>query len=80
MRLTWDEMVEKYPSMWVVIANPEFDGDHPDIISGDLHDVKTDQEIESYRVNHGQEGFIFRRTNEEKWSGMIDADFVIETI
>lgn len=77
-RITWEEMVESYPSRWIVISNPEMDG--PDVISGIVHGVKTDDEIGKYRVKHGREGYVFRRTTEEKWSGIIDADFVIETI
>ena len=35
-RMTWDQMVETYPDMWVAIANPVMDGDHPDVIEGVL--------------------------------------------
>ena len=28
--MTWDEMAEAYPDRWVAVANPVFDGNHPD--------------------------------------------------
>ena len=76
--MTWEEMVNMYPGKWVVIVNPIMDG--PDVISGEILDVKSDEEIGKYRVEHRKDGFTFRRTTEEKWSGIIDADFVIETV
>lgn len=76
--MTWEEMVNSYPGKWVVVINPNKDG--PEIISGEVIDVKTDEEIEKYRIEHRTDGCIFRRTTEEKWSGVIDADFIIETV
>lgn len=37
--MTWEQMVENYPDMWVAILNPVMDGDHPDILEGDVVDV-----------------------------------------
>ncbi len=36
-RMTWNQMVEAYPNMWVAIRNPIMDGDHPDILEGDVY-------------------------------------------
>ena len=67
-KMTWDEMVNDYPSQWVIVRNAEMDG--PDIISGILVDVKKDEDIISYRANHSRTGLTFRRTTEETMSGI----------
>ena len=42
-RMTWEEMVLNYPDRWVVLKDTEKDG--PDVLSGVLVAVKTDDEI-----------------------------------
>ncbi|MBO4395018.1 MAG: hypothetical protein J5819_01560 [Eubacterium sp.] len=74
--VTWDEMVEKYPNSWVVIRNAEMDG--PNIISGIVETVKTDDEICDYESQHLREGLVFMRTTEGDWSGTIDSNLRIE--
>ena len=51
-RMTWDQMVEEYPDMWVAIANPVFDGDHPDILEGDVIAVASDDDIGDVKAEH----------------------------
>ena len=78
-RMTWDQMVERYPDRWVAVANPIFDGNHPDILEGDVVDVLTDDEISAYEVSHHGQNLRYRRTTESGWSGMFYADFAIRT-
>ena len=80
MRMKWDQMVEQYPDMWVVIANPVMDGDHPDIMEGDVVDVVSDDEIGDYRLSHMSQNYEYRRTTESGWNGMFYADFSITTL
>ncbi len=77
--MTWDEMVEKYPDMWVAIANPVMDGDHPDILEGDVVDVIHDDDIGDYETSHRNMGLKFRRTTEGEFGGIISAGFSITT-
>ena len=79
-RMTWDEMVEKYPDMWVAISNPVMDGDHPDVLEGDLVCAVSDDEIGKFRSDHRGEGLIYRRTTESGWNGMFYADFSIKAV
>lgn len=74
-RMTWLEMVEKYPDRWVAVKDAQKDG--PDIVSGVLVAVKSDDEIALFRVeNHGK-GYIFRRTTEGAFNGVTGSDIVI---
>ena len=77
--MTWDEMAAEYPDKWVAVTNPVFDGDHPDILEGDLVDVLTDEEVGDYRANHRNQAIWVRRTTEGRFFGIIDADFSIIT-
>ena len=79
-KMTWDQMVEEYPDRWVAVANPVFDGDHPDIIEGEVGDVLTDDEINEYELSHQGQGLRFERTTESGWNGMFYADFKIRTV
>ncbi len=79
-RMTWDEMVNTYPDMWVVIANPIMDGEAPDILEGDVVDVVSDDDIGDYKESHRNQGLKYRRTTESGWNGMFYADFSIKTI
>ena len=79
-RMTWDEMVSKYPDMWVVIKDPVMDGDAPDILEGDVVDAVSDEDIGEYEAAHRNQGLKFRRTTECGWNGMVYAGFSITTV
>ena len=74
--VTWEYMVEHYPHRWIAISNPTMDG--PDVITGIIHQVLSDDEIIDYEDDHWDEGLIFRRTGGES-NGPIRANFIIET-
>ena len=78
--LTWDQMVESYPDRWVVVKNPVFDGNHPDILEGDVVDVLTDDDVGGYRSNHREQDIWVRRTTEGDFFGVIEANFSIITV
>ncbi len=65
-RMTWQEMVDAYPDQWVVVKDAVMDG--PDILSGVLVTVKTDDDIGAYRVQNSRRGYEFRRTTEGFWN------------
>ena len=75
--MTWNNMVEEYPNMWLAIKNAEMDG--PNIITGIVFAVLTDDEIIDYEDEHGDEGLIFRRTKGGVSNGPIRANFIVET-
>ena len=79
-RMTWDEMVEKYPDKWVVISDPVMDGDHPDVLEGDVVAVLNDDEIEEYELSHIGQGLKYHRTTESGWNGIFYADFSIKAV
>ena len=79
-RMTWDQMVEEYPDMWVVISNPVMDGDHPDILEGDVVEAVSDDDIGKFKSSHRGQGLEYRRTTESGWNGMFYADFSIITV
>ena len=63
--MKWEDIVEKDPDKWVALNNVKKDG--PDIISADVIDVVTDDDIIEYEDEHDGENLIFRRTTE--WNG-----------
>mgnify|MGYP006916293025 CR=1 FL=1 len=73
--MTWQDMVKEYPDRWVAVGNAVMNG--PDIVSGDVVAVKTDEEICDYEVKHLREGLVFMRTTEGNWDGIIDSDLTI---
>ena len=75
-RMTWEEMVEKYPDMWVSIRDAEMDG--PDVVAGMLDSAISDEEIGDYEADHWGDGLICRRTTEGGWLGPISAGFTIK--
>ncbi len=77
MRETWENIVKKYPCMWVAVKDPQMDG--PNIISGIVFAVKTDDEIIDYEDEHVGEGLIYRRTTGGESNGPIRANFIVET-
>lgn len=74
-RLSWDEMVDKYPDQWVAVKNAEMDG--ADIISGEVVAAKPDNEMRKFRVQNFNSGFVFRRTSDGDFNGFINSDFKI---
>ena len=74
-KMSWDEMVEKYPNQWVVVKDATMDG--PDVLSGTLVAVKNDDEIGKYEVDHLDMGYKFRRTTEGFWNGITGSSIVI---
>ncbi len=79
-RMTWDQMVEEYPDMWVVISNPVMDGDHPDILEGDVVAAVDDDSLADFEDSHVNDNYTYRRTTESGWNGMFYADFSIKTV
>lgn len=73
-RMTWDEIVHRYPDRWVAISDAEMDW--PDIISGVVEAVLSDDEISEYEA-HCDPSFIIDRTTEGNWYGPINASFAI---
>ncbi len=74
-RMTWDQLVSLYPDRWVVLKDTEKEG--PDIISGILIAVKTDEEIIEFENSHLREGYEFWRTTEGDFYGIVDLDINI---
>ena len=74
-RMSWDEMVKEYPDRWVVIKDAEMDG--PDIISGIIVTVKSDDDIMRFRIDNQKKGYKFYRTSEGDFYGITDADISI---
>ncbi len=74
-RMTWDEMVTAYPDKWVVVKDAKMDG--PDILSGVLVDVQTDDMIDQYELDNWGKGYECRRTTEGFWNGITGSSIVI---
>ena len=74
-RMTWDEMATKYPGRWVVVKDADMTG--PDIMSGVLVAVKTDDEIVPFRLSNTHKDYEICRTTEGGFHGIIDTDFSI---
>lgn len=79
-RLTWEQIVEKYPDKWVALSNVITDGEHPDILEGDVVAVLSDDEIEDYELSHIGQGLQYQRTTESGWNGIFYADFSIKAV
>ncbi len=77
IRMTWSEMVEKYPDKWVVVDNPIMDGDSPDIIEGDVVAVVDDDKIDNYEIDNLDKGYIYRRTTEGFCNGITGSSITI---
>ena len=72
-RMTWEQMVDIFPNLWVVVQNAIMNGG--DIISGEVVATMSDDEIEAYRCNHLGQGNRYRRTTEDYGYGIINSDF-----
>ena len=74
-RMTWEDIVKKYPDKWVVLKDPVLDGS--DIVTGIVVDVKSDDEILSYRLENFDKKYDYCRTTEGTFYGIIDSNFDI---
>ena len=74
--MRWEEMVNKYPEQWVAIKDAVMDG--PDVVSGVVIAVLSDDEIIEYENTHGDDGIEYRRTTEGNWGGIIESNLIIE--
>ena len=74
-RLSWEEMVSRYPDRWVVLKDTVKNG--PDVLSGVLVAVKSDDEIIAYENSNQGSGYEFWRTTEGEFYGIIDSDLSI---
>ena len=74
-QMTWEEMVNTYPDQWVVVKDAVLNG--PDIISGDVIDVKSDDEIIAFRTANQKKGYEYRRTTEGFFNGITGSSVVI---
>ena len=74
-RMSWDDMVSAFPERWVVLRDTEKDG--PDVLSGILVAVKTDDEIIPYEEANLRKGYEFWRTTEGDFYGLVDSNFSI---
>ena len=74
-RLSWDDMVKKYPNLWVAVKDAEMDG--ADIVSGEVVTARPDKEMRKFRIEHRGAGFVFRRTSECGFNGHITSNLRI---
>ncbi len=77
MRESWITIISQYPDRWVALRNPVMDG--PDVVSGEVFAVLSDEDIIDFEDQHVGEGLIYRRTTEGELYGPIRASFTIET-
>lgn len=74
-RLSWDEMVEKYPDQWIAVKDAEMDG--ADIMSGEVVTAQSDEEMREFRIKHRGDGYVFRRTSDCGFNGHITSNLRI---
>ena len=66
-RMTWDEMVDRYPDKWVMLRDVEFEDEHRANIKSAVvaqvlsDDIASDVQLKSNRRGHH---YLFRRTTE----------------
>lgn len=79
-RLTYDEMVERYPGKWVFVKNPEKRG--PDVVSGEVICVCSDDEYTAkfIEIRHSGINFDKFRTTHDFYGGFIYAENLETTI
>ena len=74
-RMTWNEIVEAYPDKWVVVKDAEMEG--PDVISGIVVEVLSDDEIGNYRIENCDKEYEYRRTTEGYFNGITGSSIII---
>lgn len=76
-RVSWDYMISTYPGKWIAFKDPEMDG--PDVVSGVIVEVLSDDDIIEFENAHYNEDMMYRRTKNGVSNGPIRANFVVET-
>lgn len=74
-RMTWNEMVDKYPDMWVAVKDAQMDG--PDIVSGIVVAVLSDIDVGQFRIKNKRKGLVFSRTTEGFFNGVTGSSIII---
>ena len=74
-RLSWDEMVQQYPDLWVAVKDAEMDG--ADIMSGEVIAAQSDEDMRRFGVKNRGAGLVFRRTSEHNFNGHISSNLRI---
>lgn len=65
--MTWKDVIKTYPDMWVAIG--EYKGWGPDVESGMIKFVLTDDEYPTYRAAHIKDGLYYKRTTIRRGMG-----------
>ena len=71
-RMTWAEMVEKYPDKWVALKDVEWDG--ADVGSAVLVAALSNDEFIDFEVAHLNEDYDYVRTTEGNFGGLITVE------
>jgi len=72
MFLTWEEAKQKYPNMWVVFKNPQYeDIFHMEFIGGEFVMTANDQEELFSSIPEGIGEFTSRHTREDEAVGVL---------
>ena len=72
-RLTWEQMVEKYPDKWLALLDCKYYDDKSEatIIEARIYKVfDTDDEYEKFRIENIGKGYRYRSTTELVISGV----------
>lgn len=77
-QLTWDEVVDLFPDLWVVFKDCEYE--NIDFIKGTLIDVIEDKDRIEYMNKHQKEEIYIDRTTDSLSSGYIHAEIIREEI
>ncbi|MCM1267072.1 MAG: hypothetical protein NC302_04130 [Bacteroidales bacterium] len=71
-RLTWEQMVQKYPDKWLALSDCEYyDSSETTIIKAAVYKVfDSDDEYEDFRIDNMGKGYRYRYTTEPVISGV----------
>lgn len=71
-RLTWAQMVQKYPDKWLALSDCEYyDSSETTIIKAVIYKVfDSDDEYENFRIDNMGKGYRYRYTTEPVISGV----------
>lgn len=63
-RLTWNQMIEKYPDKWLALCNCKYyKDDGVTIIEADIYKTfNTDEEYEDFRIDNMEKEYEYRFT------------------
>ena len=73
--MSWVEIVQQYPDLWVAVKDAEMDG--ADIVSGTVVSALPDKEMREFRIKNRGSGYVFRRTTEQGYNGPVTAGLKI---